>query len=318
MWRRVFRSEAGEVSDNAALAWVESPLQLIGAAEWAAANSVEVAVAGRLTAQMSEAADALVARGASFAKLEPYLGIPWQLLARHSHWLIGDGFSGQFRLAASVLRPRRITFLDDGANTRAFADVLLGRRPFARPGVDERGMTTRLVPFALHRIHTRARAHAVDFFTAFELGEHRLTELADRGMGVRRHAFEWTRRTAPDPQLPTARLLLGSARPVDGRMGLDDYLGWVAGHASAGPVTYLPHRREPAAQLAAVTAIENVTVSRLALPVELVLAGTRRPLQILTLPSSITTTLPLVLDGTGSLVHTGDASDTTALTERDR
>ena len=84
------------------IAWVESPLQLIGAAEWAAAHDARVPVAGRLTTQMSETADELIARGARFGELAPYLGIPWNLLARHSHWLVGDGFSGQFRLAASV------------------------------------------------------------------------------------------------------------------------------------------------------------------------------------------------------------------------
>src|SRR5918994_1810121 len=113
------------------LAWVESPLQLLGAAEWAGAHATTVPVAGRLTAQMSATADELVARGARFGALEPYLGIPFSLLSRHGHWLVGDGFSGQFRAAASVLRPHRITFLDDGAQPIAYADALLGRRPYS-------------------------------------------------------------------------------------------------------------------------------------------------------------------------------------------
>ena len=148
------------------IAWAESPLQLIGVAEWAAAHGRRVPLAGRLSPLMSETADELLSRGALFGPCEPYLGIPWNLLARHSHWLVGDGYSGQFRLAASILRPRRITFLDDGANAVAYADSLIGHRPYARPGVTERGLTTRVVPFALEQILGRALAGEVDFFTA--------------------------------------------------------------------------------------------------------------------------------------------------------
>lgn len=286
------------------VAWVESPLQLVGAAEWADTHSRRVPIAGRLTSQMSETADELIARGAMFGHMEPYLGIPWSLLARHRHWLVGDGFSGQFRLAATVLRPRRITFLDDGANAVAFADALTGRGAYARPGVRERGMTTRLVPFALEQILGRALAGQTDFFTAFPFGERRRAELSELGVKVATHRFEWTRRTARDFGRATGgRVLLGSARPVDGRMPLEDYLQWVSAEASHAPVTYLPHRRESAAQLAAVSAMAGVHLSRQSLPAELILAGATEPLEVLTLPSSTTTTLPLVLAGTGSVIR---------------
>ena len=288
------------VDGQDALAWVESPLQLIGAAEWAAANGCRVPVAGRLTAQMSQTADELLARGAAFGPLEPYLGIPWSLLARHRHWLVGDGFSGQFRLAASVLRPRRVTFLDDGANTLALADALLGTQPFARPGVAERGASTWLAPFAAETVLARARAGRAGFFTAFDLGAQRAQSLGDRGFGIRTHSFEWTRASAPADAGLSRRIVLGSARPVDGRMPRGEYLAWVADVAAHGTAAYLPHRREPAEMLDAVAAVDGIEVVRTGLPVELVLAGAREPLEIHTLPSSTTTTLRLVLAGTGS------------------
>jgi len=285
------------------VAWVESPLQLIGAAEWAAAHDRKVPIAGRLTAQMSETADELIARGASFGATEPYLGIPWKLLSAHHHWLVGDGFSGQFRLAATVLRPRRITFLDDGANAAAFAGVLLGIDAYARPGVAERGLTTRVAPFARDQILGRALAGRVAFFTAFDFGAERSSGLADLGIRIERHRFEWTRRTARPFDAPRGRVMLGSARPVDGRMPLREYLAWVEVEASRGPLIYLPHRREPAALLDAVRKIPGVTVRQLKLPVELVLAGATQPIEIISLPSSTTTTLPLVLQGTGAMVR---------------
>lgn len=290
---------------NDVIAWVESPLQLVGAAEWAAAHSTTVPVAGRLTPQMSATADALLARGARFRDLEPYLGVPFSLLARHGHWLVGDGFSGQFRLAATLLRPHRITFLDDGAHAIAYADSLLGRRPYARPDVPERGLTTGLAPFAHEMVLRRARRRRADFFTAFDLGTHRTDELADRGFGIRRHRFEWTRSTAPAAPELGRRIVLGSALPVDGRMPLDAYLAWVADAAAPGPAVYLPHRRETSEQLDAVAAVPGLSIRRTDLPVELVLAGAAGPLDIRTLASSTSTTLPLVLEGTGSTLRVG-------------
>lgn len=289
---------------NDVIAWVESPLQLVGAAEWAAAHRMTVPVAGRLTAQMSATADALLERGARFRDLEPYLGVPFSQLARHGHWLVGDGFSGQFRLAASALRPHRVTFLDDGANALPYADALLGRRPYARPGIVERGLTTRLAPLAHETVLRRAASHRADLFTAFDLGSEREAALEDRGFCITRHSFEWTRRTAPEAELG-GRIVLGSALPVDGRMTLADYVEWVTDAAAPGPAVYLPHRRETDEQLAAVSAIPGLTVRRLQLPVELVLAGAAAPLDIRTLASSTSTTLPLVLAGSGSTLRVG-------------
>lgn len=289
-----------------ALAWVESPLQLIGAAEWSAAHRTAVPVVGRLTPQISATADELLARGARFGELAPYLGIPWGLLARHDHWVVGDGFSGQFRLAAAVLRPRRITFLDDGGLAVAFADTLLGRRPYARPHVDERGLTTAVAPLAAEVVHRRAAARGVALFTAFDLGEERFDALSDRGFGIRRHDFPWTRATAPGAPGLGPRIVLGSALPVDGRMMLVDYLRWVR-DAAAGAAVYLPHRRETQEQLDGVATLPGVRIHATGLPVELVLAGAREALEVHTLPSSTATTLPLVLAGTGAVVRTGTA-----------
>ncbi|MET0303690.1 MAG: hypothetical protein ABW040_06545 [Microbacteriaceae bacterium] len=284
---------------EAEIAWVESPLQLLGAAEWAAQHGRRVPVAGRLTTQMSETADELVARGAQFGEMAPYLGIPWKLLSQHGHWLVGDGFSGQFRLAAAVLRPHRITFLDDGAHAIPFADSLLGVRPYARPGITERGLTTRVAPLAHETILRRAHAGRAGFFSAFHFGAERDAALTDHGFTTERHTFAWTRRTAPAAHELGRRIVLGSARPVDGRMPLPHFVDWVRAIAVAGPAVYLPHRRESAEQLDAVAAIENVRIVHTRVPVELVLAGADGPLEVFTLPSSTTTTLPLVLAGTG-------------------
>lgn len=287
------------------IAWVESPLQLVGAAEWAHRAGRAVPIAGRLTPQMGPTGDELLRRGALFGECTPYVGIPWRLLADHPHWLIGDGFSGQFRLAAAVLRPRRITFLDDGANVVPFADTLLGDRDYRRPGVAEGRAATLAAPFALERVSRVASRGGADFFTAFDLGDARRARLHDRGIAVAEHRFAWTRETAPGARVTTRRVIMGSARPVDGRMSTADYLAWVRRIAEGGRASYLPHRREPAEQRRAVGAIAGVEIVDTGLPAELVLAGSDHALDLYTQPSSTTTTLRHVLAGTGSTIHEG-------------
>lgn len=298
---------------DAPLAWVESPLQLMGAAEWAAAHGTRIAVAGRLTSQVEQTAAELTVRDALFAEQAGYYGIPWRMLRRHSHWVVGDGFSGQFRLAAAVLRPRRLTFVDDGLASIALADSLIGAREFARPGVAERPLARRLAPFAIDAIRLRAAAGAVTMFTTFDLGAARERALRDLGVSVQRHAFERLRTTRPgarpETSLPHDLVILGSARVVDGHMPREEYLRWVRDRSHGAPACYLPHRRERDDDIAAVARIPGVEIVRTDLPIELVLAGDDRAREIVTLTSSAAVTLRRVLAGTASVVREDAADD---------
>jgi hypothetical protein len=286
------------------IAWVESPLQLIAAAEWAFARDEHIAVAFRLTGpQMSRTAEELLNRGARFASCEPYYGIPWQLLSSHREWAIGDAFSGQFRLAGALRPPRALTLLDDGAMTLAVADSLLGRIPFGRPGQRESAIHRQLGTLVRDRMLGMAARERLDLFTGFALGDVRLAKLGDRGIRVSQHRLDWVRSTARPLDVPGNRVLLGSALPVDRRMPLPDYLAWVAAEASEAGVAYLPHRRETASALAAVAAIPGVRVVNTGLPIELVLAGAREPLEVVTLPTSAETTLGWLLEGSGSIIR---------------
>jgi hypothetical protein len=288
---------------NRAIAWVESPLQLIAAAEWAATLDDPIIVALRLSGQqMASTAEELLARGARFAECVPFYGIPWGLLARHRRWAIGDAYSGQFRMAASTLLPSSITLMDDGALAIAVVDSLLERAGYARPGQHESSIATLLGGMARNRMLRMARHERLEIATAFDLGDDRLTGLADRGIRVTPHRLDWVRSTARPIEVPGNRVLLGSARPGDGLVAIADYLGWVASEASKGPVAYLPHRREKPSMLEAVSEFPGVTVYDTGLPIELVLAGAREPLEVLTLPTSAETTLLHVLAGTGSTI----------------
>lgn len=292
------------------LAWVESPLQLLGAAEWAHAHGTRVDVAGRLMAQVEQTSNEAAARGALFGEQAGFHGIPWRMLATHEHWLVGDGFSGQFRLAATVLRPKRITFLDDGLNAVAFADSLTGARPYARPRATREGaIGRRVTPLALDLVQLRAARGSVDLFTAFPLGDEREARLRSLGATVSRHGFEWVRSTKSATPLGAGRVILGTARVADGLIDRSEYVAWVRRQARGGPAVYLPHRRECEQTLAEVARIGGVTVVHTGLPVELVLAAQDRPREIVTLPSSAVVTLRRVLAGSESVVREYDLAD---------
>jgi len=292
------------------LAWVESPLQLLGAAEWAHAHTARVDVAGRLMAQVEQTSNEVAARGARFGEQVGFHGIPWRMLATHEHWLVGDGFSGQFRLAAAVLRPKRITFLDDGLNAVAFADSLTGTRPYARPrATREGGLARRVTPLALDVVQLRAARGSVDLFTAFPLGDEREARVRGLGATVSRHGFDWVRSTKGSMPLGDGRVILGTARVADGLIDRSAYVAWVRRQAQGGPAVYLPHRRECEDALAEVARIGGVTVVHTGLPVELVLAAQDHPREIVTLPSSAVVTLRRVLAGSESVVREYDLAD---------
>ncbi|MHC5795671.1 hypothetical protein ACVXZ4_05875 [Lacisediminihabitans sp. FW035] len=288
-----------------AIAWVESPLQLVAAAEWAESQPQKIVVALRITSpQMSTTATELLARGARFAQCVPYFGIPWQLLSRHRDWAVGDAFSGQFRLASAVRAPRSLTLLDDGSQATAIVDALVGRTSYARPGQRESALAGSLGILARERMLSLAARNTLEIATAFEFGEVRTALLRAQNIPVTSHRFEWVRRTARPISVPGNRVLLGSALPTDGRIPLDRYLRWVRAEAADSPVIYLPHRRESASVVAEAASIPGVRVFDSGLPVELVLAGAREPLEVITLPTSARTTLTHILAGTGSTIRT--------------
>ena len=293
-------------SASAAVAWVESPLQLLCAAEYAAelveTHGRELDVAFRLTGpQMTATAAALIDRGARFRTIAPYYGIPWAALASRRHWVIGDGFSGQFRLALSTVGARQITFVDDGRMTVDLVDAVRGDIAFARPGHDESATKTFLGGSTRTRLQRLANRGRLTFYTAFA------DTIASGGPGavlrIRPNRFDWLRAHARPVALPHPRVVLGSAAVADGTIDPTRYLDWLARIVANGSLSYLPHRRESRELLGLVGSINGVHLVETDLPVELALAGTADPLHIISLGSTADTTLARILAGTGTAVH---------------
>lgn len=273
--------------------WVESPLQFVAAAELAAERGVRLRVLFRLGPQMPETAAELLARGASFASCLPYVGIPRAELSRASEWIVGDGLSGQFRMAAALLRPTAVTLLDDGTMSIRLAAALAGRCAFERPGSRSTGLRRLLGELTRDHLLRLAGTDGLEFFTAFDETPE-LLGVSHLGVRLRANRFAWTRRTARPPRLPASRVLLGTARVVDGVLAAEAHRAEVARFAAAGACVYLPHRREPAAEVAAIRAIPGLSVVEPGLPVELFLAGLDG-LEVHSSGSSADTTLARVL-----------------------
>jgi hypothetical protein len=285
------------------LAWVESPLQLLCAAEYAARLGRPIAVALRLTGeQMPVTAQELLDRGALFSAVTPYFGIPWALLRSQPDWVIGDGFSGQFRMAAAALRPHTITLVDDGDMSRHLASALLGRTGFARPGGRERGLAAALGGIARERMLRLAASGRLTMFSAFA-HDPAVATLTARDVTVETNGFDWLRAHPRPVELPHPRVVLGSANVTDGLLDESDYLGWLSSVAAEAPVSYLPHRREARTAVARVGRLPGVSVVDCGMPAELALAGSTMPLEIVSMRSSASTTLRRVLEGTGSTIR---------------
>jgi len=297
------------------LAWVESPLQLLAAAEFAEAQGRAIDVAFRLSGpQMPATAQVLLDSGALFSSCTPYYGIPWKQLAERRAWVIGDGLSGQFHLAMSTIGARSVTFLDDGIMTIHLARALAGSAPFARPGQAVSRRRTLLASLTRERLHAASARESLGLFTAF--GDHpAIRELAGHGVALADNGFGWLRSHGRPITLPSRRVVLGAAVVADRTSDAERYLDWVRSVAGSsadttGPnVAYLPHRREPEAVLARIAELPGVTLIRTGLPVELALAGTAEPLDIVSLRSTAAVTLRIVLAGTGSTIRTNEFAE---------
>ena len=301
-------------------AWVESPLQLLGALEHAALTEGErerpIAIVPRAgDAQLERTATLVHERGGEpegvGIGLERRL-LPWHRFAAGGDWLVGDAFSGlvQARLARAV--PERLVLVDDGAITRRLARLLAAGepllRPDRRPGERVPGLRRTLAEATTRTLRALAEEGRLEVTTYLDPGDPAVALLEGLGAAVRHHRFAWTRAhglAARD--VPAGRrVVLGTAAVADRTATPDEQRALVLALARAGRIAYLPHRREPEWFVRALARERHVDVIAPLVPVELALGGAARPLDIVSRPSSALETLQLVLEGTGSRVLLAD------------
>jgi hypothetical protein len=276
-----------------ACAWVESPLQLLCVVEYAAHSGTAVRVIPRANcAQLPATAARLIELGLpdGVTIAEPrHLPLDGMLGPSSRHWIIGDAFSGVARSALALRMPHRLTIVDDGSASLGLDPVLAGFERLARRG--DAALAAPLAELATARLRALAARGGVELFSYYALRHESLVP----------NRFAWLRSrelAAPAPR----HIILGSAGVVDGLIGEQDYLGWLAGLER--PSHYLPHRRETPELRARVAALSGVEVVEHGIPVELALAGARGA-RISSLASSAVDTLRIILEGSASTIHLG-------------
>lgn len=282
-------------------AWVESPLQAVGAVEAFAAGEFggRAVVHGRAGLEpvrrtMTELQRLLgPAGGAAGLTLRPESR---GVAAQARTLALGDSLGG--RSQRILLRPwvRDLVLLDDGRATRVVLRCLVDDAPLLRPQVAAGRARVALARAATRIIRQRARAGRVTVFTALRLEDELVREAAGLGVRLVRHDFPWLRsRPLPEP-VESRVIVLGSALVANDLVRAEPYLDWVRGLAGAGgTVTYYAHRREDGRTLEPLTDHPRIAVRRGDLPVELRLRGLSDEHRVHTLPSTAAHTLGLVV-----------------------
>lgn len=290
---------------GSALALVESPAQLLNAVEWAAASEQEIDAVivaprgahGRLqlheVIDYASAAHHLVrsvewceARVGSGAVLRAVRHLAPRV-QRADVLVLGDPFSRLLQTIAPFFGGSRLVVVDDGTATIEFADRLAEHGPIVRWHKGRVGEADRL----LARVASRALRHA-EIFTAMPLAPQ-----VARRLDVSRNEYRWLRGLFPLQERREGSTLVGTSLVETGVVDPDAYLGAVATLAGTRELRcYYAHRRESAAKLAAIAAF-GIRVLRPTLPLEMELARGPVPSRVLSFPSTVLHTLPIVLAG---------------------
>ncbi|MDR1426475.1 MAG: hypothetical protein LBJ08_01775 [Bifidobacteriaceae bacterium] len=297
------------MNDHLAQAWVESPLQLLGAVEAFAAGLLGPRAhiaAYRKVPTMSTTADA-VARLGLPAGLTLGLAGPAQVFrpVRGGAWAVGDVYSwpAQVRMLAEPLL--EAVLLDDGlATARAVGKLVApGGSPLIRDHEAQPRWRRALGAAASRRLRRLAGQGRVAVFTALPPPDGEAAAWRRQGGRLVQHGFEWLRGTPSDTLVAQPTVILGSALVPDGLIRDDAYYRWVADVAAHhGPAAYFPHRREDRAELA-VRLPPGMQLVDVGVPVEIALRALGPDHTVFGLVSTALTTLGVVLGGTGTSIR---------------
>lgn len=292
-----------------AVALVESPAQLVNAAEWASQNAARTRLVtlgptpARTRFQMHRVAEVLRAHGFDHLWAEARGPLPVRcrdlahvaaLVQAADIVVIGDPYSGIIQsLVAARPRPPHVVVVDDGTATIRYAEQWASGAELRRWHLDVSPRAARVLAPRVTPWLGRRSPH-VELFTAMPLtGDHPpLTPLT----------YAWTRATFGPPELTDGIDLMGTSLVETGIVAPEAYLAGVAALVDRGVRCYLPHRAEEPAKVAAIAAM-GVTIVRPELPMEW--HARRGPIgaEIWSFPSTVLHTLPLVLADTGVTVR---------------
>ncbi len=293
-------------SSLSAVAWVESPLQLLSAVEAHAAGLL----GGRTRVVVRQGSEPLAQTAAALTRMDLPPGLELRQEAEVARpvgpvagaaWVVGDAFSGRVQRALALARPERVVLVDDGLGALHLLDLLSdpARPPLTRARAGSspaRAALGRLAGHRLRRLADRGRLTAV---TSLPVTGALRSAVEGCGLPVARHCFDWLR-AQPDAPPPVERtVVLGSALVADGLVHAEPYRRLVQEWSSDEPVAYYPHRRESPELLRELAGDPRVRLQPGGLPVELTLRGLTDDHRVLSLPSTALASLRALLAGRG-------------------
>jgi hypothetical protein len=296
-----------------ALALVESPAQLLNVLEL---GRVEVSLASVKIAVLAPAegvtrtqlrAMAALARheghevvwyeprqgGAAVARIVRAMAAE---LGGIERLIVGDPFSGVIQVIISITRASEVTIIDDGTATLEFARQWISGEQLSRwHRLATPGQRRTITELARGRVASNARRQLspklgchLRLFTCMPVDLPRVE--------VIHNDFSWVRQQAGIPQLRSGADLIGTSLVESGVVEADAYIQGVAALINRyGVDRYFAHRKESENKLAAIGQA-GVEIVRPMLPLELV--ARRGPIgqRIISFPSTVVHTLPLVVE----------------------
>jgi hypothetical protein len=284
-----------------AVAWAESPLQLLCVVEARHAGLVgpgtRVVCRAGLAALRRTRTELLrldLPEGLELATADRRMPRP----RRGGTWVFGDAFSGRVQVTWLTTAPGRIVIVDDGLATVHMLELLAAadRPPLLRARARAGPARRALGRAAALRLRAAASAGRVTVFTALPVPERLRKAAAERGAAIRTHDFAWLRAQPVGHPPPRERtVVLGTSLVRNGLVRRDRYLDWLARLGAEEPIAYYPHRREEPADLARIGDLPGVALHPAGVPVELTLRALAPGQRVLSLPSTAVTSLRVLL-----------------------
>jgi hypothetical protein len=309
------------------LALVESPAQLLNVVEWAhqAGGSsddlriVVLAPTDEATRRQLRAMSALAREdGLDLLWHEPRLGgaATARTVRSLAHELsgverlvVGDPFSGVLQVVMSISRAGEVVVVDDGTATFEFARQWRAGEHLSRwHSVATAGHRRQIGRFARDQISGSVRRRIspaagcrLRLFTSLDVELPRVE--------VSRNTFAWVRSRFPAPELKLGSDLIGTSLVETGVVDADAYLGGVARLVEQHAVDrYFAHRKESDLKLGRIEGL-GVAVVRPDLPLEIAARLGVLARRLISFPSTVVHTLPLVLADTSTELLVCDVDD---------
>ncbi|WP_240969751.1 hypothetical protein [Actinacidiphila epipremni] len=212
--------------------------------------------------------------------------------------VIGDPFSRLVQVLLPLCRARELTVVDDGTATMEFTAILARGGRLVRWHRSGRRRSPADAAFGVFASAARRRLtpggkRQVELFSA-------MPATPPPGMALRANAMSWTRARFGPPHVLGGTDLIGTSLVETGVVDAEHYHAVVADLAERhGATRYFAHRKEAQDKLHRLAAETGLEIVRPDLPLELVARRGPTGRAILSFPSTVVHTLPLVLAGTG-------------------